>query len=195
MRPSKTVSLHPIAPIAPIALLAVFTLVAGSGCKLLKKKPKFEDFDASVAAVPTETATATADVDAGAPVPATSVASAKPVTAAPAAPPIPFIAGETWNGSYQCGGTSTLALHITHVSGNSVSATFDFKAGSGKAGIFNMSGTFTPATHHLALNAGSWIKQPPGFVTVNLDGNVGPDNHGYAGRVIGPGCSSFSIRR
>ena len=76
-----------------------------------------------------------------------------------------------------------------------MSATFDFKSGSGKAGIFNMAGTFTPATHHLALNAGSWIKQPPGFVSVNLDGNVAPDGHGYAGKVIGPGCSTFSIRR
>ena len=188
MRPSKPSSL------LAIALVAAVTLVAGSGCKLLKKKPKVEEIDASVAPVPTQTASATADLDAGAAEAAAPVASAKPVTA-PAAPPIPFIAGETWNGSYQCGGSSTLALHITHVSGNSVSATFDFKSSSGKAGSFNMSGTFTPVTHHLALNAGSWIKQPPGFVSVNLDGTVAPDNHAYAGRVIGPGCSSFSVRR
>ncbi len=189
MRSSKTVSL------LVLTLVAFTAGTAGTGCKLLRKKHKVEEIDASVAAPPpTETATATADLDAGAAAASAAVASAKPVTT-PAAPAIPFVAGETWNGSYQCGGTSTLALHITHVSGNSVSATFDFKSGSGKAGIFNMSGTFTPATHHLALNAGSWIKQPPGFVSVNLDGNVAPDNHGYAGRVIGPGCSTFSIRR
>jgi hypothetical protein len=183
MRSSKTVS------VVLVTLVTLIAGTAGTGCKLLKQKPKVEEI-----AAPAPTETAAADLDAGAPEAAAPVATAKPVTTA-AAPAIPFIAGETWNGSYLCGGTSTLALHITHVSGNSVSATFDFKSGSGKAGIFNMSGTFTPATHHLALNAGSWIKQPPGFVSVNLDGTVGPDNHGYAGRVIGPGCSTFSIRR
>ena len=173
--------------------LLALTLLSASGCKLLKKKSKDVEIDAAVAPPPVESAAPTADLDAGAAEAAAPVASAKaPVTAAPA---IPFIGGETWNGSYQCGGTSTLALHITHVSGNSVSATFDFKSSGGKAGIFNMSGTFTPATHHLALNAGSWIKQPPGFVSVNLDGTVAPDNHAFAGRVIGPGCSTFSIRR
>ena len=174
-----------------LPLLAV-TLLSANGCDLLKKKSKVEpEVDANVAATPVPTATA--DLDAGAPEAAAPVASAKTTVAA--APAIPFVAGETWNGSYQCGGASTLALHITHVSGNSVSATFDFKSSGGKAGIFNMSGTFTPATHHLALNAGTWIKQPPGFVSVNLDGNVAPDNHGFAGKVIGPGCSTFSVRR
>lgn len=176
-----------------LSVLAVTLFSATTGCKLLKKKSKdAEVIDAAVAPPPTETASA-AVVDAGAPEPAASVASAKPAQAAP--PPIPFVAGETWNGSYQCGGPSTLALHITHVSGNSVSATFDFKSSTGKAGVFNMAGTFTPATHHLALNAGSWIKQPPGFVSVNLDGTVAPDNHAFAGKVIGPGCSTFSLRR
>lgn len=128
---------------------------------------------------------------------ATAAETTKPkVAAVPAAPATPFIAGEAWSGSYFCGGKpSSLTLKITKSVGNNVSAIFDFKTATGKAGSFTMNGQYAPDSKHLVLNAGNWIVQPAGVVSVNLDGVTAPDAHSMAGKVIGPGCSSFMIRR
>jgi hypothetical protein len=126
----------------------------------------------------------TSAVDAGVP-PLTP----KPVLTAPA--PIPFAAGESWNGTYNCGGQDSLKLQITSVIGSTVNAIFDFR-NHGKTGAFHVSGKYDHVTRHLHLSAGAWIAQPPGFVPVDLDGVVGPEGHSYGGAVIGPRCSSFS---
>jgi hypothetical protein len=117
------------------------------------------------------------------------------VVKAVTAPAALIASGEVYSGNYVCGGTGSLTLRITKVAGNSVTAINEFKHHAGKQGSFNMSGTFTPATRHLSLQAGSWIKQPPGMVTVNLDGALTPDGHTIAGAVVGPGCSSFNVHR
>jgi len=148
-----------------------------------------------VASTATPTPTPSAELPPADPLPVASASPAKAKVVA-AAPTTPFVAGEAWSGSYFCGGKpNTVTLKITKSIGNSVSAIFDFKTSNGKAGSFAMNGVYTPDAKHLALNAGNWIVQPPGVVSVNLDGVTSPDAHGFAGKVIGPGCSSFMIRR
>ena len=119
----------------------------------------------------------------------------KPLPTAPVAAPIPFASGESWNGSYNCGGPSTLRLQITSVAGSTVNAIFDFHSRNGKTGAFHMSGKYDHVTRHLRLSAGAWVVQPPGFVPVDLDGIVGPEGRSYGGAVIGPRCTSFSTHR
>ena len=62
-------------------------------------------------------------------------------------------------------------------------------------GQFKMSGTYATDTRHLHLNAGDWIVQPPRYITVDLDGSVGADNHSFSGTVLAAGCTTFSVRR
>jgi len=115
-----------------------------------------------------------------------------------AAGPIPFVVGETWNGTYNCGANNTMALKITAVAGNHVNGVFDFKMHNRKTGAFTMSGNYDPATRHILFNAGTWINQPTkGVDTLNLDGVVGEDRHSYTGKVTGPNpkCVGFSAHR
>jgi nucleoid-associated protein YgaU len=196
----------------PISGSLFFVLLSLSGCKKLATQaveqspaaaaPSQAPPAASVETSAAAAAAPVAELDAGAAPAATASAAVKAVAAADpkgskaSAPAIPFIGGESWFGSYQCGGkTSTLSLRIKKSTGNTVSAIFDFKTHDGTAGSYNMSGTFIPATHRLALNAESWIHQPNGFVTVNLDGTVSPDNRAFAGRALAAGCTTFLVRR
>jgi hypothetical protein len=107
-------------------------------------------------------------------------------------PDAPFVAGDTWSGTYACKGNHDLTLTIGHGSPD-VTAVFGFVFGN-KAGSFNMKGKYDGAARHLRLTAGSWVKKPSGFVTVNLDGKVSPDGHVYSGSVQGPGCTTFTLK-
>ena len=114
-----------------------------------------------------------------------------------AAGPPPFVVGDTWTGTYNCGANNKMELKVTAVAGNHVNGVFDFKMHNRKTGSFTVSGTYEPATKHILLNAGTWIEQPKGVETLNLDGVVGDDKHSYTGKVTGPNpkCVGFSARR
>lgn len=110
---------------------------------------------------------------------------------------VPFHSGEVWTGTYYCAqGITDLDLEIEEVNGNEVQAIFSFAArGSGATGRFDMNGTYQPSSRHLTLSAGDWISQPLGYQTVDLDGNLDAGGALFTGRVLGPGCSVFSVRR
>lgn len=142
----------------------------------------------AAAAIPSATVSATA-TPSGAP----SV-SAAAIAAAPAGPPPVFTTGETWTGGYFCGqGQTSMSLRITR-SQPDVGAVFNFSKGA-VTGNFMVNGVYSPGTRHLHLAPGNWIHQPPGYVTVALDGEVSPDGHQFSGVVQGPGCSGFSVKR
>jgi len=150
-------------------------------------------------------------------VPATAVASAvalvrgpggKPMPLAPAAGDAPFAAGDRLTGSYTCTqGRTELTLVIEDVRGDDVSVVFEFAyrgATPGHAaasGRYRMQGTLDRKTGKLDLEAGDWIEQPNGYVTVDLEGTIATDASGlqtYKGRVIPPpggGCTTFHVTR
>jgi hypothetical protein len=110
---------------------------------------------------------------------------------------MPFRTGDVWTGMYYCAqGITELELEIGEVNGNDVSATFSFfHRPTSTSGRFEMNGSYTPAGRRMRFEAGDWVSQPPGYQTVDLEGEVDLDTMEYTGRVIGPGCRIFSLRR
>ncbi|MDP3221179.1 MAG: serine/threonine-protein kinase [Deltaproteobacteria bacterium] len=125
------------------------------------------------------------------------VAPAAPPTVAPAAPDdeVPFRASQRWEGSYVCSGAHTpLVLRIVAVTRSQVDALFEFTTSAGATGVVRMSGPYVSSTRRLTLTPGQWVRQPPGFIAVAMDGTVAPDDEGYSGRMLHPSCEGFSLR-
>ncbi len=70
-----------------------------------------------------------------------------------------FKKGQVWKGWYVCSqGKTALNLKINRVSGNNISAIFDFNYNNGKAvGQFELSGRHDPRTQKMELYPGKWI--------------------------------------
>lgn len=106
----------------------------------------------------------------------------------------------TWRGTYVClQGVTGLTLTIHATSEKTVTAIFSFHAvptnPAVPSGSFRMKGELVSDPSHLRLNAGAWRKRPPGYVTVDLDGDYNPRAGEYVGRVDFDGCSDFVLRR
>lgn len=130
---------------------------------------------------------------------ATTSAAATGTTAAAATPgatgAMPFAASQAWLGDYTCAqGRTAVTLRITRVSGNTVSAIFDFRVPSGPTGKFAMSGTYEPSSRHLRLEPGAWIVRPDGYMTVPVDATVSADGKSYRGTIDTQGCSDFFVK-
>lgn len=141
-------------------------------------------------AVDAPTTTATVAIPAASPAPAPS----RPVAVVEETP---LRAGQTWSGTYVCRqGETHLELRIRRVDGYEIEATFDFAhAPSGAMGAFAMRGVYAPSTRYLKLAAADWITRPPGYVTVDLAGQLSDDLRTYSGKVEGPDCGEFSVQR
>ncbi len=102
-------------------------------------------------------------------------------------------AGEQWIGRYVCAqGETDLDLHIDHVMGDTIDATFEFSHGpSGAGGAYRMRGTIAGA--QVTLVPGSWIERPPGYVSVGMHGEV--RGAVFAGRMDHASCTTFELRR
>lgn len=107
----------------------------------------------------------------------------------------------TWSGRYVCAqGATGLALTIQRGEANAVTARFSFyplpENPQAEAGQFMMRGRVDAADpDRLHLVAGRWLQRPEGYVTVDLDGRFNSESGEYRGRVGGPGCSGFVLRR
>ncbi|MBO0766866.1 MAG: hypothetical protein J2P50_20060 [Hyphomicrobiaceae bacterium] len=104
-----------------------------------------------------------------------------------------------WHGTYFCAqGLTGLTLSIKPSGLWSVSAIFSFYAVPHNAlvpsGEFAMTGRLQ-REGHLGLHATAWRTQPPGYVTVDLDGNYDAISGEYRGHVDGWGCGLFHLRR
>lgn len=104
----------------------------------------------------------------------------------------------TWLGTYTCGqGLARLKLTLTPVTASALDGVFEFatlqQPGDGAQGVFRMSGEILAG--QVMLNAGPWIRQPPGYITVGLHGWLFANPTRLAGRVLGPGCRTFDLER
>ncbi len=120
---------------------------------------------------------------------------ATPAATQPAADVVPFVAGQRWVGSYVCEQETTpLVLRIITVTGARVDGLFEFTHPSDGEGAYRVSGSYVAAGRRLPLVPGEWVRQPPGYVAVAVDGTVSPDGSTYAGRMVHASCSGFSVR-
>jgi hypothetical protein len=106
----------------------------------------------------------------------------------------------TWRGNYICAqGMTALALTIEPRKDGSLTALFHFEAVPDNpdvpTGCYEMQGRFTPATNQVALTPLRWLRRPPDYVMVGLEGRLAPDGGQIEGLVQGPGCSFFRVQR
>lgn len=118
----------------------------------------------------------------------------------------PFRSGQVWRGTYTCGqGQTSLTFRIQTVSARAadtelgkahrVEAVFDFDFNNrSAAGAFYMSGKFYPDSGVATFDPGPWIRQPPGYSAVGMDGEVSADGTEFAGKVLLAGCRGFQLR-
>ena len=127
-------------------------------------------------------------------------AAAALLAAAIAVPALAQDPAGTWRGDYICGqGNTALALTIETRKDGGLSALFHFEAAPDNPGVptgcFEMQGRFTPATGEVTLGALRWLRRPPNYVMVGLDGHLSADGIEIQGLVQGPGCSFFRVAR
>ena len=107
----------------------------------------------------------------------------------------------TWQGHYTClQGDTALTLTIRPAgSGMDVEGLFHFRASAANPGVpegcFKVAGRHDAATREVSLSAGTWLLRPFGYVSVDLEGRLGPSGDRLRGRVLGPGCTTFELRR
>ncbi|MEU6512364.1 protein kinase [Streptomyces sp. NPDC046942] len=115
--------------------------------------------------------------------------------------PVANVSGLTgqWNGSYVCNqGITGLVLTIEEHDDGTADAVFAFYPAPSNPqvprGSFAMAGTVQNGV--LTLRATHWINQPPGYLTVDLQGSydTSTPNH-LDGRVYGSNCTTFSADR
>jgi hypothetical protein len=108
--------------------------------------------------------------------------------------------GGVWQGSYDCmQGETLLRLTIAPEADGERRAHFYFfprrQATDRSSGCFSMTGRPIPGREGWFLFAQKqWIEQPPGYVMIDMLGRIEADG-AFEGRVIGPGCSRFRLRK
>ena len=113
----------------------------------------------------------------------------------------PAVATEFWEGSYDCAqGRTGLTLTLEEAgSPGQVAALFNFYAVPENprvpVGCFEMSGLLDRRTRLLDLRAGRWLLRPFTYVAVDMRGTFNADFTRLTGRIAGPGCTGFGLRR
>jgi hypothetical protein len=105
-----------------------------------------------------------------------------------------------WEGHYICQqGTTQLRLTIQPAEDGQHQAFFHFfpmpKATDRSSGCFLMRADQSAADRPLRLRQQAWTSRPPTYVMVDLDGRIDLERETFVGRVIGPGCSVFTLKR
>lgn len=105
-----------------------------------------------------------------------------------------------WEGTYSCGqGLTNLNLSIFQRNLSEISAVFKFSANSSNpsvpSGSYKMVGTYDNKTNKIMLRATDWIKQPLGYVAVDLVGNILQRNTKISGEVVNSSCTTFTLEK
>jgi hypothetical protein len=105
-----------------------------------------------------------------------------------------------WRGTYVCNqGITGLFLTVRRSSADDVTAVFRFFAIPENPGVpigeYEMAGRLGSQNNHLQLLPLWWIQAPPQYVMVGLKGDYDEATGEYSGRVLGPGCAKFILRR
>lgn len=103
----------------------------------------------------------------------------------------------TWRGSYSCGqGDTGLEVTLRPLGQGRLEGTLSFfplPANPGvPRGCYRVTGQADP-TGGVELRGGQWVRQPPGYHTVDLSGRIGPDA-GFSGEVVGDSCGQFQLQ-
>jgi eukaryotic-like serine/threonine-protein kinase len=105
----------------------------------------------------------------------------------------------TWTGTYVCSqGQTGLRLAIQTAAGGTLTATFNFYAVPANPGVpsgsFTMTGTSSRAGVH--LTHGHWIKEPAGYMMIDLSAPPASDGGAVlSGTVTTPGCTTFTVKK
>lgn len=105
----------------------------------------------------------------------------------------------TWIGTYQCAqGSTALELDISG-SEDAIVARFAFSADASNPGVpsgsFMMTGRFDAKTATLTLVQQRWVNQPPGYIMVDMVGQIAATDRIYRGRITTEGCEGFLLKR
>ena len=105
-----------------------------------------------------------------------------------------------WAGRYACAQDETgLTLRVEPRSGTVLRALFHFYAVRQNPGVpggcFEMTGTSEQDHNEVSFAAGGWLLHLPGYVTVNLAGQVDATGKHFSGSVTGPNCGGFDLIR
>lgn len=109
-----------------------------------------------------------------------------------------------WQGTYLCtqgwtGLDLTIERHADSKPHQLLEATFAFyeidKNPGVPSGRFLMRGHYDPEDGHLHLAQDRWLKRPDRYVMVNLSGQWDAEADRISGRISGPGCGGFELRR
>ncbi len=109
------------------------------------------------------------------------------------------VEARTWRGTYTCGqGLTGVEVTLRPSGQGTLEGTFSFfptaTNPSAARGCYNVTASVDPNTQRMRTRAGSWVNQPSGYSTVDLDGVVASDQS-WAGQVLGGACSSFQVQR
>ena len=106
-----------------------------------------------------------------------------------------------WVGSYVCPmgqGLTGLTLTVTAVTGPVVNATFNFYAPSLvstiPSGSYTLAGTYDAASGAFHLYPLAWVKQPPAYMMIGMEG-VFDTAAGTASGKVDTGCAHFQLSR
>lgn len=146
--------------------------------------------------------------------PAPSPLPPAPVASAPATPPQPVqpvtrpvtppqqatgAEARTWRGAYTCGqGRTGVEVTMRPLGQGRLQGTFAFYPMQDNptvpSGCFNITAQADRATQSIRTRAGSWVRQPPGYSTVDLEGRMDA-NGNWRGRVVGAAgnCTTFDL--
>ncbi|AKF05026.1 hypothetical protein [Sandaracinus amylolyticus] len=105
-----------------------------------------------------------------------------------------------WQGRYVCAqGVTGLTLTVRPVGADRVSATFSFYAVPENpdvpSGSYTMTGLLSATSEVVQLVPERWVQQPRGYVMVAMSGTFDVAQGVMRGRVDGPGCTEFQLRR
>jgi hypothetical protein len=118
----------------------------------------------------------------------------------------PFAKNQIWKGTYTCAqGDTALILRIKNADikphptdlGDAyrIEAVFDFNFNNrSAAGAFYLSGNYYPESNVATFDPGQWIRRPPGYSAVGMDGKINNDGHSYEGKILFQGCKLFQLQ-
>jgi hypothetical protein len=108
----------------------------------------------------------------------------------------PWIAGETWEGHYECGGRKAISrIEVKQIlEDGSVEGVLAFDYAD-DVGSYMIKGLLDAGTGEMGFEFVEWQKQPPNFVPVNFAGRLSETQNEYRGTVSHDGCKDFSYVR
>lgn len=101
-------------------------------------------------------------------------------------------AGDTFTGSYVCAqGDTDLILRVLSVQGATLRVEFAFAhRPSRAAGSYTLTGLC--AGDHVTLQPEAWIRRPPGYIMVGMEGDAARGGR-FSGRITHASCGAFSV--